>query len=235
MEEDPINKDEEDQCTLAHAYAQVEELHNNIKKKKQACFDRVEIPSQHMESKGSTNPSSPSAPSCITEVPPTTAPSTTPKVSSTNTGPTPANKAPGTSQQQYKYQSPMDDPTVAQKLLERLLDVQVSISMQELLSISPDMHRLVCKLVSTKQVSVGSMETMPTPTPYLWLKYEEFIIVTIRCDLWEALGVPVHPDLATTLEAANKSKEETLGIVKNMCLKISGMEFKLQIHVLCHA
>ncbi|KAG6327644.1 hypothetical protein ID866_11446 [Astraeus odoratus] len=33
------------------------------------------------------------------------------------------------------------------------------------------------------------------------------------------------------LEAANKSKEETLGVVKNACLKISGMEFKLQIHV----
>ncbi|KAG6328837.1 hypothetical protein ID866_10253 [Astraeus odoratus] len=113
------------------------------------------------------------------------------------------------------------------------------------------------------------METVPTPTPDLWLKYEEFIvrdneeqvvaqtslplqaidgslnnhihieclldqgaqIVTIRHDLWEALGVPVHPDLATTLEAANKSKEEALGIVENMCLKISGMEFKLQTHV----
>ncbi|KAG6327804.1 hypothetical protein ID866_11285 [Astraeus odoratus] len=56
-------------------------------------------------------------------------------------------------------------------------------------------------------------------------------IVAIRCDLWEALGVPVHPDLATTLEAANKSKEEMLGIVENACLKIGGMEFKLQIHI----
>ncbi|KAG6328381.1 hypothetical protein ID866_10709 [Astraeus odoratus] len=95
-EEDPINKDEEDQHTLAHAYVQVEELHNNIKKKQQAHFDRVEIPSQHMENKGSApNPSSSSAPSCITEVPPTTAPSTTPKVSSPNTGPAPTNKALG--------------------------------------------------------------------------------------------------------------------------------------------
>ncbi|KAG6328600.1 hypothetical protein ID866_10491 [Astraeus odoratus] len=34
-----------------------------------------------------------------------------------------------------------------------------------------------------------------------------------------------------TLEAANKSKEEMLGIVENMRLKIGGMEFKLQIHV----
>ncbi|KAG6327643.1 hypothetical protein ID866_11445 [Astraeus odoratus] len=44
MEEDPINEDEEDQHAFTHAYAQVEELHNNIKKKKQAHFDGVEIP-----------------------------------------------------------------------------------------------------------------------------------------------------------------------------------------------
>ncbi|KAG6331366.1 hypothetical protein ID866_7725 [Astraeus odoratus] len=56
-------------------------------------------------------------------------------------------------------------------------------------------------------------------------------IVAIRHDLWEALGVLVRPDLATMLEAANKSKEETLGVVENVCLKIGGMEFRLQIHV----
>lgn len=56
-------------------------------------------------------------------------------------------------------------------------------------------------------------------------------IITIRCDLWEALGVPVQPDLATTLEAANKSKEDTLGVVENARLKVRGMEFHLQIHV----
>ncbi|KAG6325987.1 hypothetical protein ID866_13102 [Astraeus odoratus] len=129
MEEDPINEDKEDQRALTYAYVQVEELCNNIKKKKQACFNGVEIPSQHTENKDSTpNPSSSSTPSCITEVPLTTAPSTTPKVSSPNAGPAPTNKAPGAAQPQYKYQSPMDDPTVAQKLLERLLDVQVSVS-----------------------------------------------------------------------------------------------------------
>ncbi|KAG6328380.1 hypothetical protein ID866_10708 [Astraeus odoratus] len=56
-------------------------------------------------------------------------------------------------------------------------------------------------------------------------------IIAIRHDLWEALGIPVWPDLATMLEAVNKSKEETLGIVENAHLKIGGMEFKLQIYV----
>ncbi|KAG6328643.1 hypothetical protein ID866_10446, partial [Astraeus odoratus] len=73
MEEDPINEDEEDQHALTCAYMQVEELHNNIKKKKQACFNGVEIPSQRTENKGSApNPSSSSAPSHATEVPLTT-------------------------------------------------------------------------------------------------------------------------------------------------------------------
>ncbi|KAG6328691.1 hypothetical protein ID866_10400, partial [Astraeus odoratus] len=49
-------------------------------------------------------------------------------------------------------------------------------------------------------------------------------IVAIRHDLWEALGIPICPDLAMMLEAANKSKEEMLGIVENVHLKISGME-----------
>src|SRR5207245_2168663 len=44
-------------------------------------------------------------------------------------------------------------------------------------------------------------------------------IVAIRHNLWEALGVPVRPDLATTLEAANKSKEDMLSVVENARLK----------------
>ncbi|KAG6328690.1 hypothetical protein ID866_10399 [Astraeus odoratus] len=129
MKEDPIDEDEEDQHALTHAYVQVEELHNNIKKKKQARFDGIEIPFPCTENKSATpNQSSSSTPLHVTKVPPTTASSFMPKVASANTGPMPANKAPGMSPPQYKYQSPMDNPIVTQKLLERLLDIQVSVS-----------------------------------------------------------------------------------------------------------
>ena len=179
------------------------------------------------------------------------------------------NKQAGSSQQQFKYQSPMEDPVVAQRLLERLLDVQVTVSAQELLSVSIDMRKMVHKLVATKRVAVVSLETSSTPPSDLWLEYEEFIvrddeghvvvktslplhaldrtlndrlrveclldqgaqIIAIRHDLWEALGVLVQLDLATMLEAANKSKEDTLGVIENARLKVGGMEFHLQIHV----
>ena len=163
----------------------------------------------------------------------------------------------------------MEDPAVAQRLLERLMDVQVTVSARELLSVSVDMRKLVHDLVSTKRVSVAMLEAGEALVSDLWLEYEEFIvrndeghvvaktslplcaldgtlndrlhveclldkgaqIVAIRCDLWEALGVPVCPDLATTLEAANKSKEDTLGVIENVRLKLRSMEFRLQIQV----
>ena len=188
--------------------------------------------------------------------------------STSTTGSTP-NKQAGASQQQFKYQSPMEDPVVAQRLLERLLDVQVTVLARELLSVSIDMCKMVHELVATKRVVVVSLETSSAPPSDLWLEYEEFIvrddkghvvaktslplhvldgtlndrlhveclldqgaqIVAIRHDLWEVLGVPVWPDLATMLKAANKSKEDTLGVVENARLKVGGMEFRLQIHV----
>ncbi|KAG6328599.1 hypothetical protein ID866_10490 [Astraeus odoratus] len=44
MEEDPINKDKEDQHALAHTYAQVEELCNNIKKRNKHALTEWKSP-----------------------------------------------------------------------------------------------------------------------------------------------------------------------------------------------
>ena len=278
--------DEEDRQALARAYAQVEEVRSTIRKKKQVRFDGVEVPTHRPAAGPSKNATStvpePSASSSrtsqalqpepeVSTVAPQQKSSGTNTSASTSTSASASvpNKQPGAPQPQFKYQSPMEDPAVAQKLLERLLDVQVTVSARELLSISIDMRKMVRELVATKRVSVASLETNPTPASDLWLEYEEFIvrddeglvvartslplraldgtlndrlrveclldqgaqIVAIRRDLWEALGVPVRPDLATTLEAANKSKEDTLGVVENARLKIGGIEFRLQIHV----
>ena len=148
----------------------------------------------------------------------------------------------------------MEDPAVAQRLLEWLMDVQVTISARELLSVSVDIQKLVCDLVSTKRVSVATLEAGEALVLDLWLEYEEFIvcndeghivakmslplhvldgtlndclhvkclldqgaqIVAIRCNLWETSRVPVCLDLVTTLEAANKSKEDTFGVIENV-------------------
>ena len=249
--------DEEDCQALQCAYAKLKVAHSMIKQKKQTQFDRVEIPAN----KGVTDP----------PCPPT--PATVPKASSSQllegvcakgsqsaTGPpqkpsgASSGKAPAISQPQFKYQSLMEDPAVAQCLLEWLMDVQVIISARELLSVSVDMQKLVHNLVSTKCVSVATLEAGEALALYLWLEYEEFMvrddkghivakaslllhmldgtlndhlhveclldqgaqIIAIRHDLWEALRVPICPDLATTLEVANKSKEDTLGVIENI-------------------
>jgi len=289
-EEASEDMDEEDRIALARAYAQVEEVRTAIRKKKQVRFDGVEIPARRPvagPSKGSSTAApeastqatqeaiparpEPAASSSATGRKPTSTSASVP-INASSTG-TPTSKPSSPPQPQFQYQSPMEDPAVAQKLLERLLDVQVTVSACELLSVSVDMRKMVRELVATKRVAVASLETSPTPTSDLWLEYKEFIvrddegcvvartslplraldgtlndrlrveclldqgaqIVAIRRDLWEALGVPIRPDLATTLEAANKSKEDTLGVVENARLKIGGMEFRLQIHVVCDA
>ena len=264
--------DEEDRQALERAYAQLEAVHSTIKWKKQTRFDGVEIPAN----KGVTGPTRPPTPGAAPKASSSKLPEGTHVESSQSTvGPSQkpsgstSGKAPATSQPQFKYQSPMEDPAVAQRLLERLMDVQVTVSARELLSVSVDMRKLVRDLVSTKRVSVATLEAGEAPVSDLWLEYEEFIvrddeghvvaktslplraldgtlndrlhveclldqgaqIVAIRRDLWEALGVPVRPDLATTLEAANKSKEDTLGVIENVRLKLGSMEFRLQIQV----
>ncbi|KIM64385.1 hypothetical protein SCLCIDRAFT_23418 [Scleroderma citrinum Foug A] len=243
--------DEEDREALARAYAQVEEVRSAIRKKKQVHFDGVEVPVCHPTAgslKGTmpavsdasassswVSPPVPSEPAMPTPAPQQRQSGTAIGVtaSTSMTGSTP-NKQAGASQQQFKYQSPMEDPAVAQRLLERLLDVQVTVLARELLSVSIDMHKMVHKLIATKRVAVASLETSSTPPSDLWLKYEEFIVRddeghvvvktslplcaldgTLNDRLQEALGVPVWPDLATMLEAANKSKEDTLGVVEN--------------------
>ena len=171
--------DEEDRQAFEHTYAQLEAVHSTIKQKKQTRFDGVEIPAN----KGVTGPT------CL----PT--PGAAPKASSSKllegthvessqstAGPSQkpsgstSGKVPTTSQPQFKYQSPMEDPVMAQCLLEWLMDIQVTVSTRELLSVSVDMRKLVCDLVSTKRVSVAMLEAGEAPVSDLWLEYEEFIV-----------------------------------------------------------
>ena len=102
------------------------------------------------------------------------------------------NKQTGASQQQFKYQSPMKNPAVSQRLLERLLDVQVTVLAWELLSVSIDMHKMVCELVATKHVTVVSLEISSAPPSDLWLKYEEFIVRDDKGHVAAKTSLPLH-------------------------------------------
>ena len=171
--------DEEDHQALKHAYAQLKAVHSMIKWKKQTRFNGVEVPAN----KSVTGPPRPPTPATVSKASSSQLPEGAHAEGSqlaTGLPQKPAGpasgKVPAMSQPQFRYQSPMEDPAVAQRLLEQLTDVQVTVSTRELLSISVDMQKLVCNLVSTKRISVATLEAGEAPVSDLWLEYEEFIM-----------------------------------------------------------
>ncbi|KAI6138988.1 hypothetical protein BKA82DRAFT_4365377 [Pisolithus tinctorius] len=57
-------------------------------------------------------------------------------------------------------------------------------------------------------------------------------VVALQRELWDALEAPLCTDMTMTLEAANQSKESTLGVIENATLCIGNIEAHLQIQVI---
>ena len=56
-------------------------------------------------------------------------------------------------------------------------------------------------------------------------------IVGLRQDLWERLGLPIRSDHVMVMEAANKSKDQTMGLLQDLKIIIGGYDFYLQVQV----
>jgi hypothetical protein len=83
--------------------------------------------------------------------------------------PPPAN----TSGPQYRYSTPIENPAVVLKVVNRALDVPVSITQRELLSISSEAQKQYKELTTTRQVSagtteVGKLEEVPSDSPAVY-------------------------------------------------------------------
>lgn len=62
---------------------------------------------------------------------------------------------------QYKFSTPIEDPEIAKRVLNRSLDSQITISQRELLSLSLDVRKQYKELVSTKRIpTVGKLESI---------------------------------------------------------------------------
>jgi hypothetical protein len=158
---DPDNTDDNE--AIIQALQQAQQALEQ-KKKKQVHFDRVEMPPmrkgkapdsilKHPDQAGAAkeNQSSaagPSAPvSCITVSTPvitTTAARNIPTTAIKNT------TAADISGPQYHYSTPIKDPAVVLKVVNRALDVPVSITQRELLSISPEAWKQYKELTTTR-------------------------------------------------------------------------------------
>lgn len=56
-------------------------------------------------------------------------------------------------------------------------------------------------------------------------------IVSIRQDMWEKIGLPIRSDKIMIMESANKTKDETMGLLQDLKIEIGGYDFYLQVQV----
>src|SRR5712664_1694824 len=56
-------------------------------------------------------------------------------------------------------------------------------------------------------------------------------IVSIRQDKWEKIGLPIRSDKIMVMESANKTKEETMGLLQDLKINVGGYDFYLQVQV----
>jgi len=59
----------------------------------------------------------------------------------------------------FRFQSPVEDPAMAQKVLDRALDAPITISQRELLAVSVDVRKKVKDLVTGKRVATAGTST----------------------------------------------------------------------------
>ena len=55
--------------------------------------------------------------------------------------------------------------------------------------------------------------------------------IAMRRDIWEKTGLSLHPDTASTVEAANSSKSSTLGAIPNVTMTIGELELSVYVHI----
>jgi hypothetical protein len=160
---DPDNTD--DDKAIIQALQQAQQALEQ-KKKKQVRLDGVEMPLmrkgkapdsilKHPDQAGAAkeNQSSAAGPSApVSRIAVTTTARNIPTTAVKNTA------AADTSGSQYRYSTPVKDPAVVLKVVNRTLNVPVSITQRELLSISPEARKQYKELTTTRRVSAGTME-----------------------------------------------------------------------------
>ena len=50
-------------------------------------------------------------------------------------------------------------------------------------------------------------------------------IVSIRQDIWERIGLPIRSDKIMIMESANKTRDQTMGLLQDLKINIGGVRF----------
>jgi hypothetical protein len=162
---------------------------------------------------------------------------------------------------QYRYVTPIEDPALIKKIAQQTLDTSITISTRELLSVVPDIRRhikdqLVTKRVATAALAVNEVEEVTVANlaadKLIVAKHMEELrvidvkihgikviatvddgsqIISICQDIWEQIGLPLRSDKITVMESANKTRNETMGLLQDLKISIGGYDFYLQVQV----
>ena len=173
---------------------------------------------------------------------------------------TPTNTGP-----QFRYVTPIEDPTLIKKIAQQSLDLPITMTTRELLSVSPDIRRHIKEQLITRRVGTTALlETVEAEEPNQILlskismdnlivanHVEELRVIdvlihgvevvatvddgsqilSIRQGIWEKLGLPIRSDKIMIMESANKSKDETMGLLQDLKIKIGEYDFYVQVQV----
>jgi hypothetical protein len=181
---DPDNTDDDE--AIIQALQQAQQALEQ-KKKEQVHFNGVEMPPmrkgkapdgilKHPDQVGAakenqSSATSPSAP--VSRITVSTPVITTTATRNISTAAVKNTAAADTSGPQYCYSTPVKDPAIVLKVVDHALDVPVSITQWELLSISPEVRKQYKELTMMRRVSagateVGKLEEVPDDSPTVY-------------------------------------------------------------------
>ena len=172
---------------------------------------------------------------------------------------------------QFRYITPIEDPTLVKKIADQSLETAITISTRELLSVAPEIRRHIKDQLVTKRISASAMnvselleddedsrvlvanvndENLVVANHTEELRVIDIEIhgvkvvatiddgsqiVSIREDMWEKFGLPIRSDKTMVMESANKTKNETMGLLQDLKITIGGYDFYLQVQVVREA
>jgi hypothetical protein len=173
---------------------------------------------------------------------------------------------------QFKLVFPVEDLTASDRIVNKILDLPITMPMCNVLSISPEVKKQLQEQTATQWVTTNtiSVNELAGRNPEdVWGPYDRTLhhndaglivrhhsvplwsinalvsgkrtftclldsgaeIIGMQKDIWESLGIPLRTDHLMTMESANKTKNQTIGVIKNLVFNFGAGDMMFQVQV----